>query len=408
MSTLVNIQPNDFFGDLGSGFGSGFNKGVDISITKKAAADKARRLGALMNDIHAAGSKEAAVKLAADPRYSDLFKDTEELQSFGKLVDDAYKGEKPKQLDATVNGEKRSVFLPSDQVDKISRAPNQDEAFAAAIGADPNSTTHLGWDDKSEKPDMVDILDKAGRIVQTVKKGEFDKNPQQYTQNGQLQTKDEFDRAMKIANEERLKNTAAGDEKLRGLNTTLAEKRIALAEQKLKDKQAGKGEENKPTDAQRRAVGLLDIRGIPQTPENVNRAMAITDRTDKFAGRIAATFNMAQQGNSFVEKMQGNGDSEKFAVATAAMPNLMFSGLDESTAFKAAVTIGNAIPTKGMNLDTGEPEMKPGKVQVPEITAEIGNKLTDGDKGKVFKQGDKFVVFTGIHDNKPMFEVVTP
>lgn len=414
MATVVNIESNPTFENVGTAIGKGFSKGMEYALTKKEATDKARRFGALMEAVHAAGSKQKALQLANDPQFSDLFKSMEEVQGFGKLVDDAYKGENPKQFDAMVGGQRRTVFLTDEQSRKVAAAPNQDEAFAEILGMDPKNT-HLGFDEKQDDKDIVDLLNDQGQVVKSLSKDEFNKDPIKAKAGG-LKTADEFDRGLKLTQEERAKKAADQAQANSDRDYKLRQEELARKKAADKAKAEGKGGEgDKPTDAQRRAMGILDSRGIPQTPDSVNKAMAVTDRADQFAGRIAATFNMASTNQGFVEKLEGSGDSARFSAAQAAMPDLMFAGLTDTQAYKASVTIGNAIPTKGVDInnpinDLGQPNIvdKPPKVQIQELTSENGATLTDKDRGTVFKKGDAFAVFVGIKDGKPQFELVQP
>lgn len=389
MATIINERPRDLGGNIGRELGAGLGQGYEEAQTRRQAEVRSRRLNSLIEKAKDAPDRDSAIKLMASPEYSDLFSSVEEFRTFGQLIDDIHKGEDVEAIDFTnqETGDRRTAFVPASTLREAANAPDQDAFFSDLFGA----KVSIGFDEKNS-PDLVDIVNESGGTVAMIPEDQFD--PEKHLQGGKLMTADDFTRRMQLNKENRLKA------------------------------QGGENGAGKPSDAQRRAMGVLQTRGVDNPDEKqVNRAMGIIERSDKFSPRLATTFGMEQRGETFIEKLKGSGAAERFAAAQTAMPDLMFSGLTDTQAFKSARVIGNAIPIKERNFDhdPARPETGPEfvtkvKEEVPTVdpATDAGKKTLQRldprkDKGKVFQQPDgSFLVYVGGEKGNPEFELVQP
>ncbi len=391
MATIVQTQNRAarLGEDIGLAFGEGMDAGFKAETEHRAQRQRSQLLGDLLDDVKRSPTRESAMTLLATPKYSGLFDSIEEVKGFGELVDRVHsgKGDDLEKVDITVGGKPRTSFIPKQDLKKIG---NDDSLLSEYIGVKDASFNQPTKDAADEFMSIIDP--KTGTVKTRVKTNDFNTDPNKYLQGGKYVTQKGFENAQSLAKERRLRESGSGEG---GASDNLLTSNTAEIVA---------------------ARGTLERRGMQLTESNVQQALAVNRRVNEFSPRLATAFNMQASEQGFIEKFEGSGDSERFAVAQTAMPDLMYAGLTDTQAFKAARKIGQAIPVKmrqpdgagGFTEITRPPDITVEEVDIASSSfAEKAQKLDPRvDKGKIFKAGNTFYVYVGEKDGEPAFEAV--
>ena len=329
MATVIQVPRNDIGGQIGQNFGQGFGQGINQAIDtqqkQKELQQKQKLLNQVAQEISKAPTKEAALSLAGDPRFSGLFSSLEDMKQFGTLVDQQFGNpDKVKAFSAVIDGKQGTVLLTGAQQRAIA---TQKSTLAKELGLPEGSQADLGKLNDAGNINLVN--EKTGKLTRQVPPDQLGtRKPGEVTQQG-------FNNMLK------LKDAAAKAKKA-----------------------ASGGAAKSPKEFEAQALGELQSRGLPPSQENINLATNVAKQSAAFGRRAQTVFSIDP--NTGLEAIKGSGKGERFQVYSSVFPELMFAGLSGSKAHQASLSLAKAIPVTAKTLDGNVKQLRPEK-KIPAV-----------------------------------------
>jgi len=353
MATVIQVNRPDLGAQVGqqfsSGFSSSFDKQIELQTKQREQQKKQQLLNSLARDISQAKTKDEALSLAGDPRYQGLFNGIEDMQNFGKLVEQQFgKPESVKAFSAVVDGQPRNVLLTESQQRDIATGKKE---LKDILGLPPESDAMLG---ELNDAGLITLVDqKTGKVTRQIPPDQL--------------------------------NTRATNE----ITQQGFENMLKLRDAKRKEQKAKQGKEAKsPKEFEAQAMGMLQARGLDKTQENINLAVNVAKAQNAFGRKAQVSFQIDPK--TGLEAIKGSGKGERFQIYSTVFPDLMFSGLPGNKAHNIALRIAKSVPVKAQTIE-GKTVVKPPERQVKAVTdpKKAAALLKSGPVGMIIKNGQK-------------------
>jgi len=197
MATVVNLERDTRFEDIGKSFGSSFSKGFEKGRTKHENEQKKREMDALLNQLKVNETTEPEDIFHAASQ-SGAFDDQEKAMKFVEFYIESIQGAggKISMQEVTIDGENK--LLPMTNTDLLDA---RNRGLAEILGLPAGTQADFG---SSDPEDSVIVLSlETGKEVRRLKKDGFDASKLGPNE----ATAADFERKLKLAGEERDKSS---------------------------------------------------------------------------------------------------------------------------------------------------------------------------------------------------------
>jgi len=376
MATVVNLERDTRFEDIGKAFGSSFGKGFERGRTKHENKQKKREMDALLNQLEVNNTTEPE-DIFHVASQSDAFDDQEKVMKFVDFYIKSIQGAggKISMQEVTIGGENK--LLPMTNTDLLdARNRGLDEVLGLPAGTQADFGS-------SDPEDSVIILSlETGKEVRRLKKDGFDASKLGPNE----ATVDDFERKLKLFGEGRSRS---------------AETRAKKKEKRDAEKHTAEQADSTlgiESDLQRRAQGQIIRRGEKVTSESLKKETSIVAAIDKWSGRIARAFGVSLSADGSIDaKFNDTAEGLRYDLAVTTFPDLIRGGLSDTVAFKASKRVANALEVGDKN--EAKVPMKETKENI--LSPEFLDNLKKHDIGKVFKLKDDTGIYFAIYTGKP-------